>query len=121
MSTVSKLEPLLESIVKDNHTFKFPIHSIGKELINMFVSQDDFDYFVRQSYKKLHSEYGSTIGHIFLTTLEMKLDLKNTDMYSLPLHEYQDRIEVLIQSYENLHITKVDRNSPDGEMMSAMQ
>lgn len=117
----STISPLLESIVQDNPTFKFPVECIGKELINMFVAQEEFDYFMMQAYKKLKREYGSTISHIFLTHLELKLDLQNVDIHNLPLQEYQDKIEYLMSSLEVLHITRIDRNSPDGILMSAME
>jgi hypothetical protein len=121
MSNHSTLSPLLESIVQDNTTYKFPMECINKELINMFVEKDEFDYFMMQSYKKLKREYGSTIAHIFITHLELKLDIHKIDIHNLSLQEYQDKIEYLITSLENLHITRIDKNSPDGQLMSAME
>ena len=114
------LIPLLADVVRDNPTFKFPVEIIVKELTSMFLEPLEFDYFAIQSYRKLKREYGDTIAHIFLTTLEIKLSIKERDIYSLSTQEYQTEIENFISSLENLYITKIDKKSSDGEMMSAM-
>lgn len=114
------LYPLLESIVQDNTTYKFPVETISKELTSMLLEPLEFDYFTMMSYRKLKREFGNTIAHIFLSTLEMKLRLKERDIYNLPTNEYQAEIENFISTLENLYITKIEKNSPDGEMMSAM-
>jgi len=114
------LIPLLADVVRDNPTFKFPVEIIVKELTSMFLEPLEFDYFAIQSYRKLKREYGDTIAHIFLTTLEIKLSIKERDIYSLSAQEYQTEIENFISSLENLYITKIDKKSSDGEMMSAM-
>jgi len=114
------LIPLLADVVRDNPTFKFPVEIIVKELTSMFLEPLEFDYFAIQSYRKLKREYGDTIAHIFLTTLEIKLNIKQRDIYSLSAQEYQTEIENFISSLENLYITKIDKKSSDGEMMSAM-
>jgi hypothetical protein len=114
------LIPLLASVVRDNPTFKFPIEIIAKELTSMFLEPLEFDYFTIQSYRKLKREYGDTVAHIFLTTLEMKLRIKERDIYSLSTQEYQVEMESFLSTLENLYITKVDKKSSDGEMMTAM-
>lgn len=116
----SQIAPLLESLVQDNPTYKFPVELIQKELINIFLSQEEFDYFMMQAYKKIKREYGSTIAHIFLTTLEMKLDLKNTDIHNLSPDDYAVKIEEIMSSFEGLYITRIDKKTPDGVLMSAM-
>jgi len=114
------ISPLLESVVRDNPTFKFPIEFINKELTNMFLEQVEYDYFMIQSYRKLKKEYGETIAHIFLSTLEMKMGTKEKDVYGLSLQEYQNKMENFLSTLERLYITRVDKKSPDGEMLSAM-
>ena len=114
------LIPLLESVVKDNTTFKFPIESISKELTSMFLEPLEFEYFTIQTYKKLKREFGETVAHIFLTTLDMKLQLKERDIYTLSVEQYQSEMESFLITLERLYITKVDKKSSDGEMMSAM-
>jgi hypothetical protein len=114
------LIPLLESVVRDNPTYKFPIEVISKELTSMFLEPLEFDYFTIQSYRKLKREFGETIAHIFLSTLDLKLNLKERDIYTLSTAEYQAEMENLLTTLENLYITKVDKRSSDGEMMSAM-
>ena len=115
-----KLIPLLQSVVQDNPTYKFPIEVISKELTSMFLEPLEFDYFTIQSYRKLKREFGDTIAHIFLSTLDLKLQLKERDIYTLSIQEYQAEIENFLTTLENLYITKVDKKSSDGEMMSAM-
>jgi hypothetical protein len=114
------LIPLLADVVRDNPTFKFPVEIIIKELTSMFLEPLEFDYFAIQSYRKLKREYGDTVAHIFLTTLEIKLSIKERDIYSLSTQEYQTEMENFLSTLENLYITKVDKKSSDGEMMSAM-
>ena len=115
-----KLMPLLQSVVQDNPTYKFPVETINKELTSLFLEPLEFDYFIIQSYRKLKREFGSTIAHIFLSTLELKLNIKERDIYTLSTAEYQVEIENFLTTLENLYITKVDKKSSDGEMMSAM-
>ena len=115
------ISPLLESVIQDNPTYKFPIEYISKELTNMFLEPLEYDYFMIQSYKKLKREYGETIGHIFLQVAQMKMTTPDRDIYTLTEEEYQSKMDDFLSTLENIYITKVDRNSPDGEMMSAMR
>ena len=78
-----KLIPLLQSVVQDNPTYKFPIEIITKELTSLFLEPLEFDYFTMMSYRKLKREYGETVAHIFLSTLDLKLQLKERDIYTL--------------------------------------
>jgi hypothetical protein len=112
--------PLLESVVQDNYTFKFPVEIISKELTSLFLEPLEFDYFMIQSYRKLKREFGEVVAHIFLSTADLKLNLKDRDIYSLTTAEYQVEIENFLTTLENLYITKIDKKSSDGEMMSAM-
>ena len=114
------ISPLLESVIEDNPSYKFPIEFINKELTSMFLEPLEFDYFMIQSYRKLKREFGETIAHIFLQVIEMKLKTRERDIYSLSVPEYQAEMENFLSSLENIYITKVDKKSPDGEMMSAM-
>jgi hypothetical protein len=114
------LIPLLESVVRDNPTYKFPIETIMKELTSMFIEPLEFDYFTRMCYRKLKTEFGETVAHIFLSTLELKLNLNERDIHSISTQQYQEEMENFLSTLENLYITKVDKKSSDGEMMSAM-
>jgi hypothetical protein len=111
---------LLEDIVKDNPTFKFPIETISKELISLFLEPMEFDYFIIQSFRKLKRDFGDVIAHIFLQTLELKLNMKPEEISHLTLEEYHAYIEIFITALENIYITKIDKNSNDGEMLSVM-
>lgn len=120
MTTKQPIFPLLESVVRDNQTYKFPIEFINKELVQMFLEPLEFDYFLIQSYKKLKSEYGETIAHVFLSLAELKLKLKERNIYELSIVEYQSNLESFFSTLENLYITRIEKDSPDGEMLSAM-
>lgn len=115
-----KITPLLEALIDDNSTYKFPFESISKELLNMFLNQEEFDYFSIQAYRKLKREFGNVLAHIFLTTMELKLNLKERDVHQMTLEEYQESIEALISSLEVLYITRIEKKSPDGEIMTAL-
>lgn len=111
---------LLEDIVKDNPTYKFPIEAISKELMSLFLEPMEFDYFIIQSFKKLKRDFGDVVAHIFLQTLELKINLKPNEISHLTLEQYQTLVETFISSLENIYITKIDKNSSDGEMLSVM-
>jgi len=119
--TQSNIYPLLESVIQDNHTYKFPIESIRKQLLNMLLTQDEFEYFMMESYRSIKRDYGFIYGHILLTTIENNLNLSNLDVHTLSEGEYQEKISNLIETLENLSITRVEKNSPDGEMLSVMR
>lgn len=112
--------PLLESVVNDNPTFKFPIELIRKEFISIVLEPLEFDYFITYCTKKLKRKYGQTISHIFLTTLELKMRLRDRDIYQLSTSQFHLEMENFLNTLENLYITRIDKKSSDGEMMSAM-
>lgn len=114
------LFPLLKSVVSDNPTYKFPIEAINKELTSMFLEPLEFDYFMIQAYRKLKKDFEPAISHIFLQHLEIKLLGKDKNLYHLTLPEYQARMEDYLNSLDNLYISKIDKKSSDGEMLSAM-
>lgn len=116
----SQITPLLEDVVRDNPTYPFPVNAIRDELIQLYVNQDEFEYFMMQCFKKLKKEYHIVFGNVFLTTLEQVLDTIDIDPHTLPKHVYQEKIDYFISILEDLKITRVDKNSPDGELISAM-
>lgn len=115
------LTPLLENIIKDNETFKFPCELIEDDLMSMFLSQNEFDYFMMQCYKKLKKDASYLIANIFLTSLETILDIRNTNLYELSEQEYQDKLDGFISILEVMYITIVPKHSPDGEIMEALK
>jgi hypothetical protein len=52
--------------------------------------------------------------------MHIKMQLEKEDIYTLSQFEYQERVEDFLTTLENLYITKIEKNTPDGEMMSAM-
>lgn len=120
MITKEKISPLLEAVVKDNTTLKFPAYAIEKELLAMFMEKIEFDYFTIQCFKKLKRDYGFVFGHIFLTTIELKMKLRERDIQSLSDEQYREELEEFINTLENLYVTRIEKQSPDGEMLSVM-
>lgn len=121
MNKQQDITPLLESIVSDNPTYAFPIATIQIEITNMFVHQEEFDYFLMMAFKKLKREYNLTIANIFITTCELVLNLKETDMHTLPPDTYYDQIEGLYEVLNDLRITRIEKGTPDGELLTALQ
>lgn len=117
----TEISPLLIGIVQDNETYDFPIATIQPELLQLFLTQDEYHYFVQQSYRKLKRDHPIIFANVFLTTLDMILDTNNDDPYVLPKDEYQSRIDKLIEVLETLKVTRIPKNTPDGELMSALQ
>jgi len=117
----TEISPLLESIVKDNPTYPFPTEIIEKELLTLFINQEEFEYFMMVCYKKLKKEASHVIANIFLTALEIHLDTKNVDPHTLSNAEYHKKLDGFISQLETMNITIVDKKSPDGVLMSAME
>jgi hypothetical protein len=116
----TEISPLLEDVVNDNPTYPFPILSINDELLQMYLHQDEFQYFMMECYKKLNREHPSIFGQVFLTTLEMILDTNSIDPHNRSLEDYQFIMDRFITVLESLQVTRIEKNSPDGEMMEAM-
>jgi hypothetical protein len=116
----TQISPLLEDIVRDNPTYAFPVMTIREELIQLFINQDEFEYFMMQAFKKLKSEHHIVFGNVFLTALEQVLETNDTDPHLLPKQIYQEKIDYFISILENLNVTRIEKNSPDGELLSAM-
>ena len=118
--TRTEVTPLLENIVYDNPTYHFPIQSIRNELSQLFLHQDEYHYFIQQIYKVLNRDHHSIFANVFITTLELVLDTKNQDPYLLSSEEYYSKIDHFIEVLENISITRIEKKSPDGELLSAM-
>lgn len=116
----TEIAPLLESIVRDNPTYPFPTEIIEKELLSLFLTQEEFEYFMMSCYKKLKKESTHVIANIFLTALEIHLDTNKVDPHTLSKEEYQTKLDDFISQLETMNITIIDKKSPDGILMSAM-
>lgn len=120
MEQQSRVEPLLQAIVNDNETYDFPFYAIRLELLEMLSNQEDLQYFTIQAHKKLKKKFPPIFSTVFLNTMEMVLDTNNIDPYTLPYEHYVDKIEELTEVLETLVISRIEKDSPDGEMMVAM-
>jgi hypothetical protein len=116
----TEISPLLRDVVNDNPTYPFPIDSIKMELLNLLINQQEFDYFMMMIYKKLKQDHPIIFSEVFLTTVEFVLDTKSNNPYMLSQEEYELKIDQLITTLEIMVVTRVEKKSPDGEMMSAM-
>jgi hypothetical protein len=116
----TEISPLLEDVVRDNPTYPFPVMTIREELLQLFINQYEFEYFMMQAFKKLKSEHHIVFANVFLTTLEQILDTLAVDPHNLPNEVYQEKIDYFISVLEVLQVTRIEKNSPDGELLSAM-
>lgn len=113
--------PLLESVVNDNQTFLFPVDYIRMELIQISISMDEFEYMIRQAHRKIRLKYGATYGSIFIQILDFVLSAKQKKVPEYTNEEYFEIIDEFIHILENTKITRIDKSSPDGIMISAMK
>lgn len=109
--------PLLESIVNDNESYDFPIEAIRKELLQLILNQFEFDYFIAECHKKLKMSYPSIFSTIFFNSLMLHLDGYD-DVYKMSSDDYTNCILKLTEQLENTQVTRIEKDSPDGEMMS---
>jgi hypothetical protein len=113
--------PLLESVVYDHPTYPFPITTIRNELLELLTNQLEFHYFVIQSNKKLKAEHPKIFSQVFLNTIALVFEGDKYEPEDLPYEVYISRIERLSSVLENMNVTRVQKDSPDGEMISAMK
>jgi hypothetical protein len=116
-----KVIPLLESVVQDNPTYPFPIDTIRYELLELLNNQLELQYFLIQADRKLKRDHHKIFANIFLTTFQLIFEEDKGEIDELPYDLYQSRIERLTTLLENMKITRVEKDSPDGEMLSAMK
>lgn len=114
------LYDFLEVIIKDNPTYPFPIHLVREELIALLLSQEEFLYFVKQIHAKLSNFDGTMTANIFTTLLDRSILQDNTSPEDLPYQEYALKISDLIARLEDIQITRIDRSSPDYDMLKEM-
>jgi hypothetical protein len=116
-----EISPLLESVVQDNPTYPFPIETVRFELLELLTNQLELQYFIIQANKKLKRDHHKIFANIFLTTIQLVFETDKGEIEDLPYELYQSRIERLTSVLENMKITRVEKNSPDGEILSAMK
>lgn len=109
---------LIEDIVRDNHTFKFPLHEIQFELSMALVAQEEFFYLIQQANEKLKKKYIQMTSYIFLALVQMEFEEEQAE--SLPLDVYMSKMEKLIIKLSKISITRIPIDSPDYEIISEM-
>jgi len=114
------LNDFLTTIANDHEQFSFPISHIQKELTIMYLNKDDFEMGLMKAYHKLKRKYNEVLANIFLTTFELVFEIKETDFRCLSEIQYQDKLDSVFNTLENLVITRIDKRSPDGLMMTEM-
>lgn len=87
----------------------------------MFLNQDDFEYNMMEIFKKLNKEYGHAVAHSFYLVIEMKMNLRKVDVHTYSEIEYQAKLEDAFSTLERVKITRIEKNSNDGKMLSAMK
>lgn len=114
------LNDFLQKIANDHQQYTFPINDIQKELTIMYLEPDDFNEGLMKAYHKLKRKYNEVLANIFLTTVEMILNLKETNIRAYSIIEYQEKMDLLIDTLTSVTITRVNKRSPDGEMLTSM-
>lgn len=116
-----QITPLLESVVNDNPSYPFPIDTIRIELLELLTNQLELQYFLIQANKKLKRDHHKVFANIFLSTIQLIFEGDEGEIEDLPYDLYQSRIERLTTVLENMKITRVEKDCPDGEMLTAMK
>lgn len=116
MST--SIQPLFENIIHDNPTYPFPMDIIKFELLQLYLHQEEYYYFTKECVRILNLNHHEVFSIIFITQLDLILDTKTIDPYDLPQEEYERLIDEFISSLENINITRILKDSPDGEIIS---
>lgn len=119
MSTTS-IYDFLEVIVNDNPTYPFPIHLVREELTALLLSQEEFLYFVQQIYRKLETFDKTITANVFTTLLDRVILQDNVSPEEMSYQEYALKISDLIASLEDIRITRIDKASPDYDMLKEM-
>lgn len=120
MEIKPNINPLLESIVEDNFSFEFPIETIRTELLQMLLNQNEFDYFVSQCHRKLKMSFPMIFSTVFFNTMMIVFDTDD-DIYKMPSEIYTNYVLEFIDVLENLQVTRIEKDSPDGEIMSSIK
>ena len=93
---------------------------IVTEMTQLYLSQEEYDYHQMMIFRKLKRMYGKVISNIYVTTCEMFLDCHKQDMTQIPYDQYVEKIDKLWNILEHMMITRIEKKSPDGEMMDVM-
>lgn len=117
---MKNLNDFLVIISNDHQTVNFPINEIQLELTFMYLDKDDFDNGLMKAYHKLKRKYNKTMADIFMTIANMKLQIGDIDFRNMEQSDYQEWLEDFFNSLENIKITRIEKNSPDGQMLTQM-
>lgn len=86
----------------------------------MFLDKDDFDNGLMRAYFKLKRKYNVVMADIFMTIANKKLQIAEMDFRNMEQSDYEDWVEDFINSLERVRITRIEKNSPDGQMLTQM-
>lgn len=113
--------PFLEMIIDDHEYINFPVQEIRKELIQLCLSNYEFEYMLKQTHKKILNKYGIVYSHIYLNLIEIAFQDITDSVHKIDEEEYLNVMYSFIELLESVKITRVQKNSPDWEVISAMQ
>lgn len=86
----------------------------------MYMDKDDFDNGLLKAYYKLKRKYNKTMGDIFIAIANRKLQISETNFRDLSDEDYQIWLEDFFNSLENIKITRIEKTSSDGQMLTSM-
>lgn len=116
-----QITPLLIDVINDNPTYDFPITSISTELYSLLLHQDEFEYFMLIMYRKLTQDYPKIFAETLIIIMETIFDIQTQHPDTLPVDVYQKKIDEFISKLEKTKITRVEKNSPDGQMLDILK
>ncbi len=115
------LYKLLKYVVKDNPTYNFPSSTIINELTRLYLNQNDFNNIVSIIYEKLYTNNSEVVSQTFIHCLQRVFPMDESIIDSIPEEKYYAYVEELIDLLQSVKITRVDKRSADGVMISAMR
>lgn len=86
----------------------------------MYLDKDDFNEGLMKSFHKIRKKHGEVLANIFITIADQKLKIKDIDFRNMSDTDYQLWLDVFIDTLSRIKITRVDKNSPDGLMLTQM-
>lgn len=108
---------LIEDIIRDGQTFKFPLAHIQRELAMAILAQEEFFYLMGQASEKLKKKYMPMVSYVFQALLQLKFAERAETM---DREEYIETMEEFIIQLSKIHITRVPKDSPDYEVIEVM-
>lgn len=91
------------------------------ELTRLYLNQDDFNKIISTIYEKLYTNNSQVIAQTFIYCLQKVFPMDEHIVDSIEEQAYYEYVEELIDLLQQVKITRIEKKSADGVMMSAMK